>query len=181
MKIKLALLFLLPLQIAYGAEGDEFPIEVNGFFDGGTMYVKDLKQKGREGVTMCIDRRAQSKTREKIYIGGEHPTDPEARIPTPDELKLKLDVLEAMMKKFFGDNVYAQIFAADTKEKIELVKMQNPQFERSKILDAAFACHLIKIGRQSNLKTQQSRDAPTGHKHLNFISPFLHPRRWAHI
>ena len=154
MKPLLALLLLLPLQIVSSAEG-EFPIEVNGFFDGGTMYVKDLKNIGREGVTMCIDRRPQSTTREKIYLGAIYPTVPEAKIPTPDELKLKLDVLESMMKKFFGDNVFAQIFAADTNEESELVKKQNPQFKRSNIHAAVFACHLIKLGRQSNLKTQQ--------------------------
>jgi len=156
MKTILSLLLLLPLHFSSASEEDAFPIEFNGMFDGGTLYIKDIRKASPESVTLCLDRRSNTKTYEKVYLGAIHPTLPGARLATPDEAEAKFKAIEAMLRAFFGNKLFAQIATVNTQEKLDLARKQNPQFDGSNISDACFACQLIKTARKSTPKAEQS-------------------------
>lgn len=147
-------MFLVAAGLVLAEEDDSFPIRSGGFSDGGTLYIKDLRQNARTNVSMCWDQGLDSPTAGSFFLGASYPTKPGAKKASLAEVKAKLGEVKLLLENYFGAEVWAQILKIGNLYELDRLHEKYPYLNSANLREAYDACFFIRQVESLGVKAE---------------------------
>ena len=142
-QLLLLLLILSLVDSSAAPPKEKFPFKYGGFFDGGTIYIEDVRTKEDGSVTICFDGNKRSKTSGRFYLGSVHPNMKAARLASPKEVKRTLATILEILQNYFGAEVLGKISKLNNLDEIPPLHLKHSSFSEGDIYQGASIYHFI--------------------------------------